>query len=148
MRSTSCQVSCACSDSKDSRTICILWRKYLVGDNTDLHVLMCVHVKCYSYIVFFTLEVSSWGLGSVDLAQIFCAGDCLRATVVIAVPNKRQTISQVGTVYSPPEGKNGLIDLNNKTRTWLENIALCTCEWCVMAHKRRRTLLSARVSGV
>ena len=30
------------------------------------------------------------------MAQICCAGDCLRATVVIVVPNKRKTTSPVG----------------------------------------------------
>ncbi len=148
MRSTSCQVSCACSHSKDSRTICILWRKYLVGDNTDLHVLMCVHVKCYSYIVFFTLEVSSWtGVGRFG-ANILRWGVSTSDSCDCGAEQTADHISSGNCpIYSPPEGKNGLIDLNNKTRTWLENIALCRCEWCVMAHERR-TLLSGRVSVV
>ena len=39
-------------------------------------------------------------LGSVDLAQTCCAGDCLRVTVVIVVPNKRQNTSLVDAVPS------------------------------------------------
>ena len=38
--------------------------------------------------------------GSVDSAQTCCAGDCLRVTVVVVVPNKRQTTPLVDAVPS------------------------------------------------
>ena len=62
-----------------------------------------------------TKQATDWGV--VDLAQICCAGDCLRATIVIVVPDKRQTTSLVDAFSStrPPEGMNGLIELDIKT---------------------------------
>ena len=39
-------------------------------------------------------------MGSVDVAQTCCAGDCLQVTVVIVVPNKRQNTSLVDAVPS------------------------------------------------
>ena len=48
------------------------------------------------------LSRRAWSLRleSVDLAQTCCAGDCLRVTAVILVPNKRQNTSLVDTVPS------------------------------------------------
>ena len=45
---------------------------------------------------------TGYGLGLVDLEQICCVGDCLRATVVIVVPNKRQTTSHQWTLSLVP----------------------------------------------
>ena len=36
-------------------------------------------------------------------------------------------------IHSPTEGMNGLIELDVKTRTWLD--MLWTYEWCVMAEE-------------
>ena len=84
------------------------------------------------------------GLGLVDLVQTGCTEDCLRATVVIVVPNKRQITSPLDAVpFTAHLGIKDLIDLDDKTRAWLENNAL---EWCLMAHaSRRRVGFSIRV---
>ena len=65
-------------------------------------------------------------LGSVDLEQTCCTGDCLLVTVVMVVPNKRQNTSLVDAVPSTARlrGSNDSLTLDVKTRTWLENCAL------------------------
>ena len=61
----------------------------------------------------------------VDLAQTCCARDSTSDSCDCGAEQTAEHITSGRCyLYRPPEGMNGLIDLDDETRVWLENSAL------------------------